>query len=149
MDVNKPIKSSENFNPSENSQNSFSSVDFDNFIISIGPHGPFLNYGSFANCFCDRCIGCRISLYTCKGDLCKVKCPPHTGKCSECAGHNYSARHRINRKYYDSQKSRLNSENSISFKKSLINKSFDSVVDKDLSEIWNNAWSEVLEHSLL
>ncbi|CAG8470612.1 6820_t:CDS:2 [Dentiscutata erythropus] len=51
----------------------------------------------------------------------------------------------INRKYYASQKSRSNSnyENSISFE-TLINKSPDSVVDKNLPEIWNNAWSEQL-----
>ncbi|CAG8583989.1 9399_t:CDS:2 [Dentiscutata erythropus] len=92
-----------------------------------------------------QCSGCRISLYTCKGESCKAKCPPHIRKCSKCAGHNYSARHRINRKYYASQKSRSNSnsENSISFE-SLINQSSDSVVDKDLPEIWNNAWLEQL-----
>ncbi|RIB30146.1 hypothetical protein C2G38_2027102 [Gigaspora rosea] len=139
MDVNKPLKSSENFNPSENSMNPVSSVDPENLIFSIGLHGTFLDYGSFANCFCDQCKGCRISLYTCKGESCKVKCPPHTRKCSKCAGGNYSARHRINQKYYASRKSPSNSKNSISFKP-LINKSSD-VIDKDLPEIWNNAWS--------
>ncbi|CAG8739201.1 1973_t:CDS:2, partial [Dentiscutata erythropus] len=44
----------------------------------IGPHGPFLDYGSYADCYCDECSGCRISLYTCKNE---VKCPPHTRKC--------------------------------------------------------------------
>ncbi|KAF0556277.1 hypothetical protein F8M41_015654 [Gigaspora margarita] len=141
MGTNKPFKSSENFNPSENSKNSFSSVESDDFIISIGPHGPFLDHCSFANCFCDQCSSCRIPLYACKGENCKIKCPPHTRKCPKCVDPNYSARHRNNRKYYDSRKSRLNSENSIAISfEPLINKSSD--VDKDLSKIWNNAWSE-------
>ncbi|KAF0557673.1 hypothetical protein F8M41_012806 [Gigaspora margarita] len=140
MDVNKPFKSSEMFNPSENSLNPVSSIDSENLIFSIGLHGPFLDYGTFANCFCDKCNGCRTSLYTCKGESCKVKCPPHTRKCSKCAGHNYSTRHRINRKYYASRKSPSNSKNPISFEP-LINKSSDDI-DKDLPEIWNNAWSE-------
>ncbi|CAG8470589.1 6819_t:CDS:1 [Dentiscutata erythropus] len=146
MDISKPLKFSEIFNSFENSRDSVLPSGSEDFIISIGPHGSFLDYGSSAECYCDQCSGCRIPLYTCKGESCRVKCPPHTRKCSECAGHNYSARHITNQKYYDSRKSRINSERSISFEKSLINKSSDSVVDKDLSEIWNNTWSEALEH---
>ncbi|CAG8728773.1 11291_t:CDS:2 [Racocetra persica] len=117
MGINKPLKFSNKLN-SENSPNSFSAV------TSEIPSFP------------------RVPLYTCKGENCNIKCPPHTRKCSECGDHNYLARRIINRKYYASQKSRLNSENSISS----INKSFDSINDMDLKEIWNNAWSEILEH---
>ncbi|CAG8847359.1 44733_t:CDS:1, partial [Gigaspora margarita] len=155
MGSNEPKKSSEEFNFSENSHDSLS----DDLTLAIGPHGLFFNHGSSANCFCDQCSGRCIPLYTCRGESCKIKCPPHVRKCSKCAGHNYSARHKINRKYYANLKSRINSENSISFGKSLINKSensisseqslinksSDSVIDKDLPEIWNNFWSEFLE----
>ncbi|CAG8570112.1 9580_t:CDS:1 [Cetraspora pellucida] len=134
MDINKSFKSSDIFNP-ENSRNSSSTFYSESPIISVGPYGTFHDYGSFVECFCDQCNGCRVPLYTCKGENCKIKCPPHTRKCSECADHNYLAKHRINRKYYTSRKSRLNSENSISFKGSLINKSTDSINDVNLSEI--------------
>ncbi|CAG8660863.1 13925_t:CDS:2 [Dentiscutata heterogama] len=123
MDISKPLKSSENFNSFENSRDSVSSSGSEDFILSIGSHGYFLNNGSSANCFCDQCSGRRIPLYTCKGESC-----------------------RTNQKYYYSRKSRINSESSISFEKSLINESSDSVVDKDLPEIWSNACSEALEN---
>ncbi|CAG8816570.1 16806_t:CDS:1, partial [Cetraspora pellucida] len=140
MGIKRPIKISDKFNP-ENLQNSFSVGNHEIPIISVGPYGAFHDYGSFAECFCNQCSGRRVSLYTCKSEGCKIKCPPHTRKCSECGNHNYLARRRINRKYYDSRKSRLNSENSISS----INKSSDSINDMGLPEIWNNAWSEFPE----
>ncbi|CAG8574034.1 1023_t:CDS:1 [Ambispora leptoticha] len=141
MDINKPLKFSDKLN-SENSPNSFSVVTSEIPIISVGPYGSFLDYGFFADCFCDQCNGCRVSLYTCKGENCNIKCPPHTRKCSGCGNNNYLARRIINRKYYASRKSRLNSENSISS----VNKSSDSINGMDLLEIWNNACSEALKH---
>ncbi|CAG8555216.1 15364_t:CDS:1 [Dentiscutata heterogama] len=172
MDSNELPESSEKFN---NSHDSSLPVDPEDLILASGPYGPFLDHGSSANCFCDKCDGHHIPLYTCRGENCKIKCPPHTRKCSKCADHNYSIRHRINRKYYANLKSRLNSENFISFRKSLIdnsensisyekslinnsekfissemsliNKSSDFVVDKGLSEIWNKFWSEFLNNS--
>ncbi|CAG8545708.1 15069_t:CDS:1 [Cetraspora pellucida] len=129
------------YNP-ENLQNYFSVSNHEIPIISVGPYGAFHDYGSFAKCFCNQCSGRRVPFYTCKSESCKIKCSPHTRKCSKCGDHNYLARCRINRKYYDSRKSRLNSEDSISS----INKSSDPINDMDLLEIWNNAWSEFPEH---
>ncbi|CAG8490977.1 4508_t:CDS:2 [Dentiscutata heterogama] len=105
---------------SENSQESFLPVNCEppNILsFSIGLHGPFLDYGSYADCYCDECNGCRISLYTCKNESCMIKCPPHTRKCPGCAGPNYLTRHRTNRRYRR--------------KKLLINKSnkSDSIID--------------------
>ncbi|CAG8596393.1 4128_t:CDS:1, partial [Scutellospora calospora] len=119
-------------------QGSFLHVNSEIPDITKGPHGLFLDYGSFAACFCNECDGSKIELYTCKGD-CEIKCPPHTRKCSKCASNNYLNRHKINRKYYANRKSRLNS---ITSKESLINNS-DSVAD--IIEIWNNSWSEIFE----
>ncbi|CAG8729954.1 3384_t:CDS:1, partial [Cetraspora pellucida] len=141
MDIKKPIKFSDKFNP-ENLQNSFSVGNHEIPIISIGPYGAFHDYGSLAKCFCDQCSGSDrlVQLYTCKSENCNIKCPPHTRKCSECGDRNYLARRETNRRYYV-RKSCSNSENSIS----LINKSSDSINDMGLPEIWNNAWSEFPE----
>ncbi|CAG8570287.1 7915_t:CDS:1 [Racocetra fulgida] len=138
MDINNPSKFSDKLNP----ENSFSVITSEIPVISVGPYGTFHDYGSFAKCFCNQCNECRVPLYTCKGVNCNIKCPPHTRKCSECGNHNYLARRIINRKYYTSRKSRLNSENSISS----INKSSDSINDMGLLEMWNNACSEALKH---
>ncbi|RIB12548.1 hypothetical protein C2G38_2041733 [Gigaspora rosea] len=135
MKNNKPIKSSGKL--------SSSSVDSEDLIFSEGLHGPFLACDSFANCYCDQCNGRHIKLYTCV--TCKANCPPHIRKCSKCADQYYSSRHKINRKYYESRKSRLNSEDPISSEESLINKTSNFVVCKDLPAIWNNAWSKYLD----
>ncbi|CAG8623033.1 9731_t:CDS:2 [Ambispora leptoticha] len=112
MDINNPSKFSDKLNP----ENSFSVITSEIPVISVGPYGTFHDYGSFAKCFCNQCNECRVPLYT--------------------------SRRIINRKYYTSRKSRLNSENSISS----INKSSDSINDMGLLEMWNNACSEALKH---